>query len=146
MVISPRRPGRPDILGTPPRVQIPRAGGVLSYFRPTGGRGWLLLPDTVGSRIAAGIRVAGVFVLLGVLIASALAYDEYDRATRRLALPFKEQNADYNWSTPGYVKYRQDAARHRLRQCAVIGSVAACGVAGAALYTWRRRRRARWIG
>src|SRR5688572_15885275 len=116
MVISPRRPGRPPILGIPPRVQFERAAGVLSYFRPTGGRGWMLLPDTFASRVAAALRVIGVFALLGVLIAASLAYDEYDRATRRLARPFKKLDPWDNWSSARYVQHRQDAARHRLQQ------------------------------
>src|SRR5688572_20509241 len=108
MVIAPRRPGRPHILGTPPRAEIPRlAGGVLSYFRPTRGRGWLLLPDTLGSRVAAAMRIGGVFVLVGVLVAAVFAYDEYDRATRRLALPFQPRYSAERWAVKEHVQWRQ---------------------------------------
>src|SRR5687768_14779555 len=107
MVISRQKP---MVRGVPPRVVLPPTATVLPYHKPRRGRDWLLLPDTLGSRIAAAARVVGAIVLVLALVMIAISYDEFDQATQRLSLPFPEPNSHVSWSRPGHVAWRRDVA------------------------------------
>lgn len=129
--------------GTPPRAVFPDPPGVLPYARSLPMEGWRVSPYTWVDHIAWVARAAGVVALIASLFFAAINYDEYDRATRRLAQPFNEPNATVAWSTPAYVTWRRDESLASLRYCAyAAGSGAVVAGLGFAR-EWHRRRRLR---
>jgi hypothetical protein len=127
--------------GMPPRAVFNRAADVLPYYGPRPSSEWRLVRSGLGARVATALQVAGVLVCLVVLIVAAFNYDEYERATRRLTLPFTEQSVYVSWSSPDYVRWRRSESLTHLRYCGYAASVGIILVAAGAVHALRRRRR-----
>src|SRR5262249_24543582 len=135
---------QPPVRGSVPRAVFADSPGALPYADPRRRRGWLMFPDTLLSRAAGIARVLGMVLFVGAVIFAAFAYDEYERATRRLTVPFPERSEE-DWGRPQYVQWRHDVARQQLRYTIEIGGAGLVMTATGAAYEWRRRRRARGL-